>query len=107
MVTYLKEKHSRFEAILEEQGQLAENQMEEADQMFRPSNPEYRAKAELESEAQKALSELQETEEVKTAITNYMDAIHGRWRLFHKLFYQYAVKEILSSSREAEEPKAP
>lgn len=82
---------------------LAGNQIEEADQMLRSSNPEYRLKVELESEAQKALSGLRVTEEVKTAITNYVDAIHGRWLLFQKLFYRYAVEEILSSSREAKE----
>lgn len=82
---------------------LAGNQIEEADQMLRSSNPEYRVKVELESEAQKALSGLRVTGEVKTAITNYVDAIHGRWLLFQKLLYRYAVEEILSSSREAKE----
>lgn len=57
----------------------------------------------MESETQKALSNLQKTEEVNTAITNYVDAIHGRWLLFHKLFYQYAEEDIFSSSREDRE----
>ena len=82
---------------------LAANQMEEADQMLCSSNPEYRVKVEMESKTQKALSDLQKTEEVNTAIANYVDAVHGRWLLFHKLFYQYAVEDIFSSSREARE----
>lgn len=82
---------------------LAANQMEEADQMLCSSNPEYRVKVEMESKTQKALSDLQKTEEVNTAIANYVDAIHGRWLLFHKLFYQYAMEDIFSSSREARE----
>lgn len=82
---------------------LAENQIEEADQMLRSSNPEYRMRVELESEAQKVVSNLRKSEKLKHAIANYVDAIHGRWILFQKLFYQYAVEEILSSSREAKE----
>ena len=82
---------------------LAGNQVEEADQMLRSSNPEYRMRVELESEAQKVVSNLRKSEKLKHAIANYADAIHGRWLLFTKLFYQYAVEEILSSSREAKE----
>ena len=82
---------------------LAGNQVEEADQMLRSSNPEYRMREEMESEAQKVVSNLRKSEELKHAIDNYVDAIHGRWLLFTKLFYQYAVEEILSSSREAKE----
>ena len=82
---------------------LAGNRIEEADQMLRSSNPEYRMRVELESEAQKVVSNLRKSEELKHAIDNYVDAIHGRWLLFTKLFYQYAVEEILSSSREAKE----
>lgn len=84
---------------------LAGNRIEEADQMLRSSNPEYRTRAELESEAQKVVSNLRKSEKLKHAIDNYVDAIHGRWLLFTKLFYQYAVEEILSSSREAKEQK--
>ena len=79
---------------------LAENQIEEADQMLRSSNPEYRTRVELESEAQKAVSSLQKSEEMKNAISHYVDAVNGRWFLFMKLFYQYAVDDILNSSRE-------
>lgn len=82
---------------------LAENQIEEADQMLRSSNLEYWTRAEMESEAQKVVSSLRKSEKLKHAIANYADAIHGRWILFTKLFYQYAVEEILSSSREAKE----
>ena len=82
---------------------LAGNRIEEADQMLRSSNPEYRMRVELESEAQKVVSNLRKSEKLKHAIANYADAIHGRWLLFTKLFYQYAVEEILSSSREAKE----
>ncbi len=82
---------------------LAENQIEEADQMFRSSNPEYRMRAELESEAQKVVSNLRKSEKLKHAIANYVDAIHGRWILFTKLFYQYAVEDMLSTPRETEE----
>lgn len=46
---------------------LAENQMEEADQMFRTSHPEYQRQAEIESEAQKVFYGLQAAEEMKTA----------------------------------------
>ena len=49
------------------------------------------------------VSSLRKSEKLKHAIANYADAIHGRWILFTKLFYQYAVEEILSSSREAKE----
>ena len=82
---------------------LAGNRIEEADQMLRSSNPEYRMRVELEAEAQKVVSNLRKSEKLKHAIANYADAIHGRWLLFTKLFYQYAVEEILSSSREAKE----
>lgn len=82
---------------------LAENQIEEADQMLRSSNPEYRTRVELESEAQKAVSSLQKSEEMKNAISNYVDAVNGRWLVFMKLFYQYAVDGILSSSKKSRE----
>lgn len=79
---------------------LAENQIEEADQALRFSNPEYQARVEMENEAQKAVSSLQVTDGMRTAIAHYADAIHGRWLTFLKLFYQYAVDDILNSSRE-------
>ena len=82
---------------------LAENQIEEADQALRFSNPEYQARVEMETEAQKAVSSLQVTDEMRTAIAHYADAIHGRWLMFLKLFYQYAVDDILNSSREEKE----
>lgn len=82
---------------------LAKNQIEEADQMLRSSNPEYRTRVELESEAQKAVSRLQKSEEMKNAISNYVDAVNGRWLMFMKLFYQYAVDDILSSSKKSRE----
>ncbi len=75
---------------------LAANRIEEADQMFRFSNPEYRARAEMEAEAQKAVAGLQITDEMRSSIAHYADAIHGRWLMFLKLFYQYAVDDILS-----------
>lgn len=84
---------------------LAENQIEEADQMLRSSNLEYRMRGELESDAQKAVSNLRKSEKLKHAIANYADAIHGRWILFTKLFYQYVVEDMLSSPREAKEQK--
>lgn len=82
---------------------LAKNQIEEADQMLRSSNPEYRIRVEMESEAQKVVSSLWKSKKLKHAIANYADAIHGRWLLFVKLFYQYAVEDILSTPRENEE----
>lgn len=82
---------------------LAGNQIEEADQMLRSSNPEYRMRVELESEAQKVVSSLRKSKKLKQAIADYADAIHGRWLLFAKLFYQYAVEDILSAPRETEE----
>lgn len=82
---------------------LAGNQIEEADQMLRSSNLEYRTRAEMESEAQKVVSNLRKSEKLKHAIDNYVDAIHGRWLLFTKLFYQYEVDDILNSSRESGE----
>lgn len=78
---------------------LAANRVEEADQMLRSSNPEYKARAEMENEAQKAVSSLQMTEEMRTAMTHYADAIHGRWLMFLKLFYQYAAEDIVSPPR--------
>lgn len=84
---------------------LAGNQIEEADQMLRSSNPEYRMRVELESETQKVVSSLRKSEKLKYAIANYADAIHGRWLLFAKLFYQYAVEDISSSPRETKEQK--
>lgn len=75
---------------------LAANRIEEADQMLRFSNPEYRARAEMEAEAQKAVASLQITDEARSSIAHYADAIHGRWLMFLKLFYQYAVEDILS-----------
>ncbi|WP_275443515.1 hypothetical protein [Petralouisia muris] len=75
---------------------LAANRIEEADQMLRFSNPEYRARAELEAEAQKAVASLQITDETRSCIAHYADAIHGRWLMFLKLFYQYAAEDILS-----------
>ena len=86
---------------------LAGNQIEEADQMLRFSNPEYRTRTEMESEAQKVVRDLRKSEKLKHAIDNYVDAIHGRWLLFTKLFYQYAVDDILSSSRESGEQQDP
>lgn len=82
---------------------LAENQIEEADQRLRSTNTEYRARVELESETHKAVSSLEKTEEMRTAIARYADAIHGRWLTFYKLFYQYAVEDILRSSKEIKE----
>jgi len=82
---------------------LAGNQIEEADQMLRSSNPEYRIRVEMESEAQKMVSNLWKSKKLKQAIANYADAIHGRWLLFAKLFYQYAVEDISSSPRETKE----
>lgn len=76
---------------------LAANRIEEADQMFRRSNPEYRARMEMEAKAQKAAASLQITDEVKFYIAHYADAIHGRWIMFLKLFYQYAADDILST----------
>lgn len=78
---------------------LAANRVEEADQMLRSSNPEYKARAEMENEAQKAVSSLQMTEEMRAAMTHYVDAIHGRWLMFLKLFYQYAAEDIVSPPR--------
>lgn len=86
---------------------LAGNQIEEADQMLRSSNPEYRTRAEMELEALRVVGNLQKPEELKHAIDNYADAIHGRWLLFTKLFYQYAVDDILSSSKESGEQQDP
>ena len=74
---------------------LAANRIEEADQMLRFSNPEYRARAEMETEAQKAVASLEITDEARYSIAHYADAIHGRWLMFLKLFYQYAVEDIL------------
>ena len=82
---------------------LAENQIEEADQRLRSTSAEYRARVELESEAHKAVSSLEKTVEMQTAIARYADAIHGRWLTFYKLFYQYAVEDILRSSKEIKE----
>ncbi len=75
---------------------LAANRIEEADQMLRFSNSEYRARVEMEAEAQKVVASLEITDETRSSIANYADAIHGRWLLFLKLFYQYAVDDILS-----------
>lgn len=80
---------------------LAENQVEEADQMFRSSHPEYRRQAEIESEAQKAFYDLHPAEEMKTIMFHYVDAIHSRWLMFHKLFYQYAAEDLFGPSRKA------
>lgn len=82
---------------------LAGNQIEEADQMLRSSNPEYRIRVEMESEAHRTVSSLRKSEQLKQAIASYADAIHGRWLLFAKLFYQYAVEDISRSPRETEE----
>ena len=84
---------------------LAGNQIEEADQILRSSNPEYRIRVEMESEAKKVVSNLWKSKKLKQAIANYADAIHGRWLLFAKLFYQYAVEDISSSPRETKEQK--
>lgn len=84
---------------------LAGNQIEEADQMLRSSNPEYRIRVEVESEAQKVVSNLWKSKKLKQAIANYADAIHGRWLLFAKLFYQYAVEDISRLPRETKEQK--
>ena len=84
---------------------LAGNQIEEADQMLRSSNPEYRIRVEMESEAQKVVSNLWKSKKLKQAIANYADAIHGRWLLFAKLFYQYAVEDISRLPRETKEQK--
>lgn len=82
---------------------LAANRVEEADQMLRFSNPEYRARVEMEAEAQKAVAGLQITDQARNTIAYYADAVHGRWLLFQKLFYRYAVEDILGSSRKAGE----
>ena len=50
----------------------------------------------VEAEAQKAVASLQITDEMRSSIAHYADAIHGRWLMFLKLFYQYAVDDILS-----------
>lgn len=75
---------------------LAANRIEEADQMLRFSNPEYRAGVEMEAEAQKAVAGLQITDQDRNTIAHYADAVHGRWLLFLKLFYGYAVEDILA-----------
>ncbi len=77
---------------------LAANRIEEADQMLRFSNPEYRARAEMEAETQKVVASLEITDEARSSIAHYADAIHGRWLMFLKLFYQYAVEDILNPS---------
>ena len=51
----------------------------------------------MEAKAQKAAASLQITDEVKFYIAHYADAIHGRWIMFLKLFYQYAADDILST----------
>lgn len=91
-------KENRAGRILE---LLAENQVEEADRMFRSSHPEYRRQAEIESEAQKAFYDLHAAEEMKTVMFHYVDAIHSRWLMFHKLFYQYAAEDLFGPSRKA------
>lgn len=78
---------------------LAENQIEEAEQMLRSANPEYRKKVDAVSEAQKAVCNLQTAEDVKNVIGSYVDAVNCRWLMFSKLLYRYAVEDILCSSR--------
>ena len=65
------------------------------------ANSEYRARVEMEAEAQKVVASLEITDETRSSIANYADAIHGRWLLFLKLFYQYAVEDLFGPSRKA------
>nr|WP_304970705.1 hypothetical protein [uncultured Schaedlerella sp.] len=82
---------------------MAENQVEEADQMLRSENPEYQSRVKMESEAQKMFSEVTKTKELKDAVDSYVDAVNGRWLMFSKLLYQYSVEKMLRSLEEPEE----
>lgn len=82
---------------------MAENQVEEADQMLRSENPEYLARVKMESEAQKKVSDIRKTKKLKNAIDVYVDAVNGRWLMFSKLLYQYSVEKMLRSLEEPEE----
>ncbi len=82
---------------------MAENQVEEADQMLRSENPEYRARVEMEAEAQKKVSDIKKTKHLREAIDRYVDAVNGRWLMFNKLLYQASVERLLISRREPEE----
>ncbi len=81
---------------------MAENQVEEAEQMLRSENQEYLARVKMESEAQKKVSDITKTKKLKNAIDVYVDAVNGRWLMFSKLLYQYSVEKMLRSLEEPE-----